>query len=124
MLTMLIIDDSSYMRTIVSVYVSKLDIKIVGEAGNGREGLEKYKELSPDIVVLDLAMDEMDGIQTLTEIMAINPEAVVIIASSIAGQERVIVEALKLGAKIVFDKPIDKKKFTEYITNLINEKKS
>jgi len=121
---MLIIDDSSYMRTIVSVYVSKLDIKIVGEAGNGREGLEKYKELSPDIVVLDLAMDEMDGIQTLTEIMAINPEAVVIIASSIAGQERVIVEALKLGAKIVFDKPIDKKKFTEYITNLINEKKS
>jgi two-component system chemotaxis response regulator CheY len=124
MATMLVVDDSSYMRTLVKTFVSKLDIKIIGEAEDGREGLNKYKELMPDIVVLDLAMDEMDGIEVLKEIMALNPGAVVIIISSTAGQEPVIIEALKLGARNVFDKPINKDKFIDCIKSLLGEKQN
>jgi two-component system chemotaxis response regulator CheY len=120
MKTMLVVDDSGYFRKVIKVFVSNLDIKIVGEATNGKEAVELYKKLMPDIVTLDLAMEEEDGISALGKIIDHNPEAVVIVISSVAKQDVVISESLAKGAKKVFDKPIDKDKFIKYIEELIN----
>ena len=108
---MLIIDDSAYGRKLIRTAVTKLGINVTGEAESGAEGVEKYKELSPDIVTIDLAMDKMDGVETLKQILAYDANAYVLILSSVAGQEAVAHEAVELGAKHVFDKPLNMFKF-------------
>ena len=121
MKTMLIVDDSAFARSLLKIVIDDLDIKVVGEADNGITGVEMYKELMPDITALDYAMDGGNGISALEDILQHNPNAVVIIISSIAGQTQVINEATALGAKGVFIKPINKKQFTDGINKIISE---
>jgi two-component system chemotaxis response regulator CheY len=121
MKTMLIIDDSSYMREVIKVFVGKFDITVIGEAENGKDGVEQYIKHMPDIVVLDLIMGEGNGLEALEKIMAHNPGAVVIIITSMAGKKNpVIDEAMALGAKKIFKKPIDKNDFNEYMKELLD----
>jgi two-component system chemotaxis response regulator CheY len=112
---MLIVDDSACSRTLIRLSVKDLDVKIIGEAENGKEGVDKYLKLVPDIVTMDLAMDDGCGIDALKEIIEINHNAVVIVVSSVGGQDLIVKEALELGAKKVFDKPFDGERFAEYI---------
>jgi len=121
MKTMLIVDDSPFIRRVIKAFVSDLDIFVVGEAGNGVEAVALYKEHMPDIVTMDLAMDEEDGVTAMGKILSINPEAIVVIVSSVAGQDVVIKESMAMGAKRVFDKPIDRIPFTKYIEELTKE---
>ena len=78
---------------------------MVGEADSETGGGLKYKELMPDIVTMDLAMDDGDGIEAIREIMSHNPNANVIVVSSTAGQEPIVREAMELGAKAILSKP-------------------
>ena len=119
MKTMLVVDDSAFFRTLIRSHVGTLDVEIVGEAENGNEGFEKYKELMPDIVTMDLAMEEGSGIEALDKIMQHNPDAFVIVVSSTTGQPTVLEEATALGAKKIFDKPLKKDEFIEYIRGLL-----
>jgi len=121
MKTILIVDDSGFMRNLIKKCISELDISVVGEAENGKVALEKYIELSPDIVTLDLAMADHDGTGALKAIIQHDPNAKVVVVSSTADSAIVINETLSLGAHTVLNKPIDKSKLTEIIAGLINE---
>ena len=105
MKTMLIVDDVAISRTIIEIMVSELPVVVIDEAADGREAVEKYKEYGPDIVVMDIAMHSMNGIEALKEIIAYDPKAVVFIISSLGGQEYQIQEAMEAGATAVFSKP-------------------
>ncbi len=102
----LIVDDSMFMRSIITKIFNKHEINILGEATNGKEAIEKYKELKPDVVTMDLMMDTMSGLEALEEIMKIDPKAQIIICSSM-GQKAFIKEAIELGAKGFVIKPFD-----------------
>ena len=73
----LIVDDAAFMRMTIKNMLSNYEYEIVGEAENGLEAVEKYKELSPDIVTMDITMPELDGIQALRMIKKINSTAII-----------------------------------------------
>lgn len=100
----LIVDDAAFMRMTIKNMLSNYDYEIVGEAENGLEAVEKYKELQPDIVTMDITMPELDGIQALRMIKKINPAAGVVMVSAL-GQEAKMKEAIIYGAKGFIVKP-------------------
>lgn len=102
--SILLIDDSSFMRIILKNILEKHKYKVIGEANNGEKGFFKYKELNPDIVCLDITMDKINGIECLKLIKQYNPNAKVIICSAM-GQKYFITEAMKLGAIDFIVKP-------------------
>jgi len=106
MKTVLIIDDSAVMRRIMKNIVIANGYQVIGEAKNGKIGVEKFKELHPDIVTMDVTMDEMNGIDALRQIMKYNLKAKVIMVSSM-GQDVIVREAIMLGAKGFILKPFD-----------------
>jgi len=117
MKTILIVDDSSFMRRLLRNIVTKNGYEVVGEANNGKLGVQKYKELRPDIVTMDMVMDEMTGIEALARIIGENPEANVIMVSSL-GQDVVVRDAIMLGAKNFLVKPFDEKQVIDAINKL------
>jgi len=117
MKTVLIVDDSSLMRRLLRNIVIKNGFDVVGEAVNGKLGVEKYKELNPDIVTMDLVMDEMNGIDALKLMIEENPNANVIMVSSM-GQDVIIREAIIAGAKDFLLKPFDEKQVMDAIGRL------
>ncbi len=104
MKTVLVVDDAAFMRVSIKNMISKHGFEVVGEAENGAMAVEKYKELNPDIVTLDITMPEMTGLEALKEIMKINPSAVVVMCSAL-GQESMVREAVVAGAKGFVVKP-------------------
>ena len=117
MKTVLIVDDSSLMRRIIRHIVIKHGYDVVGEAKNGRLGVEKYKELNPDVVTMDLVMDEMNGLEALKLIMEENPNANVIMVSSM-GQDVVVRDAIVIGAKNFLLKPFDEQQVVDALKKL------
>jgi two-component system chemotaxis response regulator CheY len=118
---MLIVDDSAYMRTLIKMSIEDQPVLIVGETNTGHDGFRKYKELMPDIVTMDLIMDDGDGLEALRDIIEFNPKACVIIISSIIGQETLVAEALRLGARNIFDKISIRTRFADYIKEITKE---
>ncbi len=100
----LIVDDAAFMRVSIKNMLVKNGYEIVGEAENGRVAVQKYKELAPDIVTMDITMPEMDGLDGLKEIMSFNPRANVIMITAM-GQESMVREAVQNGAKGFVVKP-------------------
>jgi len=117
MKTMLIVDDSSIMRRILKNIVTKNGYEVVGEAVDGKDAVKKYKDLKPDIVTMDFIMDEMDGLEALSRIIGINPDANVVMVSSM-GQELIVRDAIILGAKNFLLKPFDEKQIMEALKKL------
>ena len=120
MKTVLVVDDSGFMRNLIKRNISGLDVSVVGEAENGKVAVEKYLELKPDIVTLDLAMNEYGGIGALKVIKQHDPDAKVIIVCSIGGQEPIIEEAKALGALAIIKKPIKDDELTNVIKSLLD----
>lgn len=100
----LIVDDAAFMRVSIKNMLSKNGFDVVGEAENGKVAVQKYQELSPDIVTMDITMPEMDGLAALKEIMKLSPSANVIMISAM-GQEAMVREAVMSGAKGFIVKP-------------------
>ena len=100
----LIVDDAAFMRISIKNMLTKNGYEVVGEAENGKIGVEKYKELSPDIVTMDITMPELSGLDALKEIIKINPAAQVIMVSAM-GQEAMVRDAIISGAKGFIVKP-------------------
>ena len=119
MKTVLVVDDSGFMRTLIKKHLKFLDVTVVGEAEDGKVAVEKYIELKPDIVTLDLAMLDHDGIEALEGIMAHDPNAKVIMVASTAGQNSVIDEAKALGAHAIIGKPLKDDTFVNTIKELL-----
>ena len=106
MRTAIIIDDSKTSRSILRNILEENNYEVLAEATNGEEGFDKYQELQPDFVTLDITMPVMDGIETLTKIKEFDPEAVVIMVTA-AGQKQKMLEAIKLGAAEFVTKPFE-----------------
>ena len=119
MRTVLVIDDSALMRRMMSNILMRNGYQIVGEAPNGRIGVDKFKELAPDIVTMDVIMDEMNGIEALGEIMRLNNKAKVVMVSSM-GQEIIVREAIVAGAKSFILKPYDEKLVVDTLSGLFS----
>lgn len=106
MATVLIVDDSRTSRRILRNILTENGYEVIGEASDGQTGYEKYIELKPDLVTLDITMPVLDGLGTLEKIMQLNSEAKVIMVTA-AGQKSKMVEAIKLGAAEFIQKPFE-----------------
>ncbi|MEH6888801.1 response regulator [Bacillus sp. JJ864] len=115
----LVVDDAVFMRTMIkNLLQSNSDFEIIGEAENGIEAIQKYKELQPDIVTLDITMPEMDGLEALKEIIKIDANAKVVICSAM-GQQGMVLDAIKSGAKDFIVKPFQADRVVEALTKVV-----
>lgn len=105
----LICDDAAFMRTTIKNIVLKAGYEVAGEAENGRVAVEKYRELKPDLVLMDTTMPEMDGIAALKAIRAEDPAALVVMCSAM-GQQSIVIESIQNGAKDFIVKPFQKER--------------
>ena len=113
----LIADDSEFMRNLLREILEE-DHQIVGEGENGVEGVEAYNENEPDLVMMDIVMPIRDGIEATDEIKSANPEANVIMCTSV-GQEEKMKEAVKAGADGYITKPFQKPSVMEAIEDVV-----
>lgn len=100
----LIVDDATFMRVSIKNMLTKHGYEVIGEAENGKVAIQKFQELSPDIITMDITMPEMDGLASLKKILTINPAANVVMISAM-GQESMVREAVLSGAKGFIVKP-------------------
>ena len=100
----LIVDDAVFMRDMIKDIFSGGDFEIVGEAVHGVEAVDKYKELSPDLVTMDIVMPFKSGIEATKEILAFDEKATIIMCSAL-GQESLVMEAIEAGAADFIVKP-------------------
>jgi two-component system chemotaxis response regulator CheY len=114
----LIVDDAAFMRMMLKDILIKNGIDVVGEAVNGIDALEKYKELQPDIVTMDITMPEKDGITAVKEIRALFPQAKIIMCSAM-GQQPMVLEAIQAGAKDFVVKPFQAERIMESIKKVL-----
>jgi len=114
----LIVDDTLFMRTLLKNILFTGGHSIVGEAGDGDEAIEKYKELKPDLVTMDVVMPKMNGIEALKAIKGIDPNAKVIMCTAV-GQEQMVKLAIKSGARGYVVKPFQAPKVLEEIKNVL-----
>ncbi|MGI5971750.1 MAG: response regulator [Oscillospiraceae bacterium] len=104
MARVLVVDDAAFMRISIKNTLTRNGFEVVGEAESGAIAVEKYKELRPDIVTMDITMPEMSGLDALKAIMAFDPKAQVIMVSAM-GQEAMVRDAVLSGAKGFIVKP-------------------
>lgn len=103
----LVADDSTTMRKIVGQHLKSEAFEICGEAANGQEALELYKELSPDAVTLDINMPVMNGVDALKKILEYDKNARIVMLTS-EGQRETVIDAIKMGARGYIVKPPNK----------------
>ena len=118
MARVLIVDDAAFMRISIKNMLTKNGYEIAGEAENGKVGVNKYMELSPDIVTMDITMPEMSGLDALKEIIRFNPKAQVVMVSAM-GQEAMVREAIISGAKGFIVKPFKEEGIISAIKKLV-----
>lgn len=114
----LIVDDAEFMRYTIRLILSKSGFDVVGEAENGRVAVDKYKELKPDIVTMDITMPDMSGIEALKRIMEYDPKAKIVMVSAM-GQERMVKEAVIYGAKSFIVKPFKHEQVVDVLNKLL-----
>ncbi|MCX7788936.1 MAG: response regulator [Spirochaetes bacterium] len=100
----LVIDDLPFMRRVIREILEGTRLFWIDEAENGLDGLHRYRDIKPDLVLLDIVMPVMDGISTLERLIKMDPKARVVMCSAL-GQEALIVHAIRLGAKDFVVKP-------------------
>ena len=108
----LIVDDAAFMRMMLKDILSSTEFEIVGEAEDGIQAAKKYQELKPDLVIMDIVMPEVDGIEATRSIVKADPQAKILMCSAI-GQEELTKEAIQAGARDFIVKPFDPQKVLE-----------
>ncbi|MCD5405056.1 MAG: response regulator [Desulfotomaculum sp.] len=114
----LIVDDAAFMRMMIKNIVTKAGYEVVGEAENGAQAVEMYKELKSDLVIMDITMPEMNGIQAVKAIKEIDPNANIIMCSAM-GQQAMVMEAIQAGAKDFIVKPFQQDRILQAIKRII-----
>ncbi len=114
----LVVDDAVFMRHLIKNILTGMGHEIVGEAADGNEACEKYDELKPDLVTLDLVMPNKGGLDALKDIRQKDPKAKVVVISAI-DQRQPLMDALKLGAADYVVKPFEKDRVQEAIGRVI-----
>lgn len=114
MINILIVDDAAFMRTMLRNILEKEGFTVCGEAKNGADALDRYKELKPDLVTLDITMPEVDGLTALKSIMEFDNKANVLMCSAM-GQQTMVIEAIQNGAKDFIVKPFNSERVIEAV---------
>ncbi len=114
----LIVDDAAFMRMMIKDILTKNGFEVVGEAENGKIAIDKYNELDPELVVMDITMPEVDGIQAVKQIMSINSQAKIVMCSAM-GQQAMVIESIQAGAKDFIVKPFQADRVIEAVKKAI-----
>ncbi|MDD4908341.1 MAG: response regulator [Candidatus Omnitrophica bacterium] len=118
----LIVDDALFMRRMLADILKKEGFEICGEAENGKESVNKYQELKPDLVTMDIVMpkmEEIDGVAAVKEIVKLDPRARIIMVSAM-GQHSLVVEAIQAGAKDFVTKPFQPSRVIEAVKRVLS----
>ena len=115
----LVVDDALYMRSMIrDILTNSGRFEVVGEAANGREAVERFQDLKPDLVTMDIVMPELDGIEATREILNRAPQAVIVMCSAL-GQEALVIESIAAGAKDFIVKPFTPEKVLRVMDNVL-----
>jgi len=118
----LVVDDALYMRSMIrDILANSGRYEVVGEAANGREAVERFVELKPDLVTMDIVMPELDGIEATREILARRPEALIVMCSAL-GQEALVIESIAAGAKDFIVKPFTPEKVLRVVDTVVKSR--
>lgn len=118
----LVVDDSiAIARQLTKMVEGFGGYQVVGHAKNGAEAVKLFKTLSPDIVLLDIVMPMMDGLQSLRTLMRLDPDAKVVVISSVGGVGHKVEEAIRLGARSVVSKPFEEDKVKAVLERVLQE---
>jgi two-component system chemotaxis response regulator CheY len=118
MAKIMICDDAAFMRMMIKDILTKNSYEIAAEAENGAVAVEKYSEAKPDLVLMDITMPDMDGIQALKKIKEIDPAANIIMCSAM-GQQAMVIEAIQSGAKDFIVKPFQAERVLEAVKKVV-----
>ncbi len=110
----LVVDDAAFMRMMIKDILTKNGYEVVGEAADGTQAVEKYKELHPDLVTMDITMPDMDGIEALRRIRTVDPGAKVMMCSAM-GQQGMVIDAIQAGAIDFIVKPFQADRVIEAV---------
>ena len=116
--TVLIVDDAEFMRVMLRDIVEDLGWTVAGEAGDGQEAISRYRELLPDITLLDITMPVMDGKEALQTILESHPDAAVVMITAL-GQKDQVLAAIKAGARDFVIKPFDQERVQETLSRIV-----
>jgi two-component system chemotaxis response regulator CheY len=116
--TVLVCDDAVFMRTMLSDILQQAGLTVVGEAGTGTSAVERYKELRPDLVTMDIVMPDMGGIDAVRTITAFDPDARIVMCSAM-GQQALVVDAIQAGAKDFVVKPFQPTRVLEAVQRVL-----
>ena len=114
----LVVDDAAFMRMMIKDILTKNGYNVAGEAENGARAVEQYSALKPDLVLMDITMPEMDGIQALKKIKGSDPNAKIIMCSAM-GQQAMVIEAIQSGAKDFIVKPFQAERVIEAVKKVV-----
>jgi two-component system, chemotaxis family, chemotaxis protein CheY len=114
----LVCDDAIFMRTMISDILSQAGFEIVGEAESGLQAVEKFRQLKPDLVTMDIVMPDMGGIEAVREICKTDPDAKILMCSAM-GQQALVVEAIQAGAKDFVVKPFQPSRVLEAVQRVL-----
>jgi two-component system chemotaxis response regulator CheY len=112
------VDDSAFTLTIISTYLENSEFEVVEAARNGSDAIERFREVEPDLVLLDIVMPGLSGQETLRQILEIRPDAKVVMVSSL-GTEEDVRECLEIGARSFLKKPFAKEDLIEFLRELV-----
>lgn len=118
MANILIVDDAAFMRMMIKDILAKNGYTVIGEAENGVKAVEKFKELNPDLVIMDITMPEMDGIQAVRQIKGISADAKIIMCSAM-GQQAMVIESIQAGARDFIVKPFQAERVIEAVKKVV-----
>ncbi|MDR1558100.1 MAG: response regulator [Clostridiales bacterium] len=118
--TILLVDDAAFMRMMLKDILSKNGYNVVGEAENGAKAIEKYKELKPSLVIMDITMPEMDGINAAKGIKSVDNGALIIMCSAM-GQQAMVIESIQAGARDFIVKPFQADRVLEAVQKVIGQ---
>lgn len=118
MAKILLVDDAAFMRMMVKDALTKNGYTDLYEAADGVQAVEKYAEIHPDLVIMDITMPNMDGLEALKTIKSKDPNAVVVMCSAM-GQEAMVIEAIKSGAKDFIVKPFKPDRILKTVTTIL-----
>ena len=114
----MVCDDAAFMRMMIKDILVKNGYEIAAEAENGLKAVEQYPEARPDLVLMDITMPEIDGIEAVRRIKALDPNANVIMCSAM-GQQAMVIEAIQAGAKDFIVKPFQADRVLEAVRKVI-----
>lgn len=116
--TVLVCDDAAFMRITLRDILAQAGFEVIGEAATGSQAIQRYQELRPDLVTMDIVMPELDGIEAVRRIIDFDPSARILMCSAM-GQQSLLIEAIRAGAKDFVVKPFQPSRVLEAVHRVL-----